>query len=114
MPGRIVALTPLLLFSVQEHVEYALGHGRVSVLVLQPAFLLGLLLQVPFAVAAWVAAAVLLRLAAAIARRFGRTCVRAGFDGRRPAVAPGRAGPGSFSGLVVADSWAAVVSDAGA
>jgi hypothetical protein len=104
-PGRLVAMTPLLLFLVQEHVEYAVGHGRVFLLVLRPAFLLGLLLQVPFAVAAWFAAALLLRLTAAIARRLDRGWTLGGSMGcgsrprrLRPAGRPGVVGHGSPAG----------------
>jgi hypothetical protein len=67
---RLFAALPLLAFTIQEHVEYALGHGHPSwTLVLQRSFAFGLALQLPFAFAAYVAARLLLVLAAAIARR---------------------------------------------
>jgi hypothetical protein len=71
----LFAALPLLVFTIQEHVEYTLGHGHPSwTLVLQRSFAIGLALQLPFAFAAYVAARLLLVLAAAIARR--RTATR--------------------------------------
>jgi hypothetical protein len=67
---RVVAGLPLLAFTIQEHLEYALGHGRLSLtLVAHPAFAIGLALQLPFALAAYLAARLLLVLATAIAGR---------------------------------------------
>lgn len=64
------ALVPLMLFVVQEHVEYWVGHGGLTGSpATQSVFLLGLALQAPFAVAAYVAARLLMRLARAIAER---------------------------------------------
>jgi hypothetical protein len=64
------ALVPLLLFVVQENVEYGIAHGQLAGTVsTQPAFLLGLALQLPFALAAYLAARLLVGLAATIAER---------------------------------------------
>jgi hypothetical protein len=53
-PGlRVVALLPAAGFVVQEHVERLIGTGSIPAdLVAEPTFLLGLALQLPFAVAA--------------------------------------------------------------
>jgi hypothetical protein len=52
-PGRLFALLPPAGFVVQENVERLLGSGSIPLdLVLEPAFLLGLALQLPFALAA--------------------------------------------------------------
>lgn len=59
------ALTPLG-FLVQEHLERALGgHGALTT-ILEPAFLFGLLLQLPLALAAWLLARALLACADAL------------------------------------------------
>jgi len=91
---RVLAVLPLVVFTIQEHVEYLLGHGHVSwTLVARPAFALGLGLQLPFALAAYVAARLLIGLASAIARRCGSRAVA----GRRgvpiPLVPVGVASP---------------------
>jgi len=66
----VVAALPLVAFTVQEHVEYALGHGHVAwALGLRPAFALGLALQLPFALLAYILAGLLLVLADAVATR---------------------------------------------
>ncbi len=65
-----IAALPLVAFAIQEHVEYAIGHGGMSwTLAAHPAFALGLALQLPFAVAAYVAARLLLVLAKVVAVR---------------------------------------------
>jgi hypothetical protein len=70
----IVAVLPLLAFAIQEHVEYALGHGEVPwTLAAQPTFAVGLLLQLPFAAAAYIGARLLLRLAESVTVRFAPT-----------------------------------------
>lgn len=64
------AVLPPLLFLVQEHIEYWVGHGQLAgTVVAQPAFLYGLALQAPFAVAAYLIARLLVGLAAIIAER---------------------------------------------
>jgi hypothetical protein len=60
----------LATFAVQEHVERLLHTGDVPWLLTSPAFLVGLLLQVPVAVVVWALARLLLRaLVVASARR---------------------------------------------
>ena len=62
------ALLPPLVFALQEHLERLLHTGRFpSELVVEPVFLLGLGLQLPFAVAAWLLARELLAGADALA-----------------------------------------------
>jgi hypothetical protein len=52
-PLRLFAILPTLGFVVQEHVERLIGSGSFpSGLLLEPTFLLGLALQLPFALAA--------------------------------------------------------------
>ena len=52
-PSRLFALTPVLAFVVLEHVERLAEHGSFPYdLALEPTFLVGLVLQLPFAVAA--------------------------------------------------------------
>ncbi len=66
-PARVpwqIALVPLLGFAVQEHLERLLAAGNASVLpIAEPTFLVGLVLQLPFALAALVLARLLLRTA---------------------------------------------------
>jgi hypothetical protein len=84
------ALLAPALYVVQEHVETVLQAGASPLgTVLQPTFLPGLLLQIPFALAAYVVARALVRLAdgvrALVARR--RRAPR-----RAAGVVPGRSG----------------------
>lgn len=66
----IFCLVPPVLFIVQEHVEYWVGHGGLAGSpAKQSAFLLGLALQAPFTLLAYIAARLLMRLAKAIADR---------------------------------------------
>jgi hypothetical protein len=52
-PARLFALLPATGFVVQEHVERLIGTGSIPIdLVAEPAFLVGLALQLPFALAA--------------------------------------------------------------
>lgn len=52
-PVRLFALLPPVAFAVQEHVERLIGSGSIPYdLVVEPTFLVGLALQLPFAVAA--------------------------------------------------------------
>jgi hypothetical protein len=52
-PVRLFALLPPVAFAVQEHAERLLGSGSLPPdLVLEPTFLVGLALQLPFALAA--------------------------------------------------------------
>ena len=69
-PGWAFALLPPLVFTLQEHVEYVAAHGHMPwTLVANPVFLAGLLLQLPFAVAAYAAARLLLDAVVAIVDR---------------------------------------------
>jgi len=68
LPPRVFAVLPLLGFAVQEHLERALhGGGLPWETGLEPVFLLGLLLQLPFALAAVVLAHALTGLADCVA-----------------------------------------------
>jgi hypothetical protein len=70
LPLWPVAALPGLVFAVQEYVEYWAGNGHVAwALAGERPFIAGLLLQVPFALAALLAARFLFRLAGALARR---------------------------------------------
>ncbi len=52
-PLRLFALLPPVAFAVQEHLERLVGSGSIPYdLVVEPTFLLGLALQLPFALAA--------------------------------------------------------------
>ncbi len=77
-PGRAVPLwsfacLPLVLFAVQEHVEWALGHHDAPIaLVLHPMFAVGIAVQLPFALLAYGVARLLVGAAAAIGERRAR------------------------------------------
>lgn len=76
LPLWAPALVPTLGFTVQEHVERAVQLGGVPWgTVLEPVFLLGLLLQAPFAVAVALLARALTAVADAMAVR-RRSCAR--------------------------------------
>jgi hypothetical protein len=63
-PLWLFALVPPVGFVVQEHVERFLGEGAFPWLAsLEPTFVVGIALQFPFALAAWLAARALLALA---------------------------------------------------
>jgi hypothetical protein len=70
-PLWLFALAPPLGFALQEHAERALHHDTILLAALEPAFLAGLLLQIPFALAALVAARTLFAAAVAVARHLG-------------------------------------------
>jgi len=70
-PLWLFALAPPLGFALQEHAERALHHDTLLLAVLEPTFLVGLLFQLPFALAALLAARALLAAAAAVARHMG-------------------------------------------
>ena len=113
VPLWLFATLPLLGFAVQEHVERALSPAGVPwTLALEPSFLAGLALQLPFALAAYVAARLLFRLADAIVELRARRLVlpRAASARLRPpcAAAPrgrrletGRRGRAPPGGLVL-------------
>jgi hypothetical protein len=59
---RFAALPPLA-FALQEHLEQLLHTGSITGVALEPTFMLGLALQLPFALAAYLLARLLLGLA---------------------------------------------------
>jgi hypothetical protein len=68
-PPLFFALLPLAAFAVQEHVERVLAHCRLDLgVALSPAFLAGLLLQLPFGAAALLLAEALTELAHGLGR----------------------------------------------
>jgi hypothetical protein len=68
-PPLVVALVPPLAFVLQEHLERALHGGAFPLgAVLEPTFLVGLALQLPFALLALGLAWLLVRTAAAVGR----------------------------------------------
>jgi hypothetical protein len=73
-PGpSALALLPPIGFVIQEHVERLAVSGTFPAhLVAEPRFLLGLLLQIPFALAALVCAHLLFTFARGLARKLGR------------------------------------------
>jgi hypothetical protein len=72
-PGTL-ALLPPVGFVVQEHIErLAASGGFPTYLVTEPRFLLGILLQIPFALGALVCARLLVTFARGLARRLGGT-----------------------------------------
>ncbi len=67
------ALLPPVGFVVQEHLEHLLEHGQLShTVALDPAFVLGLLLQLPFAAAAYLVARALVTVAVTLIQALGR------------------------------------------
>jgi hypothetical protein len=77
---RFFALLPPLGFTLQEHVERALASGSLRLDVVgEPAFVLGLALQLPFGLAAFLAARALLAVARAAGRRVAARRPRAAF-----------------------------------
>jgi hypothetical protein len=72
-PLWVFALLPPVGFVIQEQLEHLLQHGGLSAtLTLEPVFLLGLLLQVPFAAAAYLVARGLVSVAITLIRALGR------------------------------------------
>jgi hypothetical protein len=82
----LVATLPLVAFAIQEHVEYAIGHGLPWAVAVHPMFAVGLALQLPFAFAAYFAARCLLALADAVVTRRAAPCVTR--PELRPLLAP--------------------------
>lgn len=70
-PLWLFALAPPFGFALQEHVERALHHDTLLLAALEPTFIAGLLLQLPFALAALLAARALFAVADAVARHLG-------------------------------------------
>jgi hypothetical protein len=83
-PLSVFALLPPLAFTLQEHLEEAFLAGALPLdTALEPAFLVGLVLQLPFALAALVVARALLRAADAVG---GLICRRQAARLRPPTV----------------------------
>jgi hypothetical protein len=77
-PAWLFALAPPLAFAVQEHVERALQGEPTARTALEPTFALGLALQLPFALLAYLAARVLFTALAMVVRRFAVRGTRRG------------------------------------
>lgn len=89
-PLWLFALFPPVGFAVQEHLERLFTTGAFPIAAaLEPTFLVGLVLQIPFALAAYLAARALIALAVAVARRLladPRRCPQRCAPAPRPAV----------------------------
>jgi hypothetical protein len=70
-PAGLCAALPPATFVVQEHLERVLLDGAPAAAFVEPAFVVGLLLQLPFALAALVAARVLIACADVVADLLG-------------------------------------------
>jgi hypothetical protein len=94
-PSRLVAFVPPLAFLLQEHLERLLHDGAFPLEALtQPSFLVGLALQLPFALLAYAAAALLARGASALGRLLaGRPPVRVGSTPRAVSSRPSPPAP---------------------
>lgn len=87
LPAWAFALVPPLGFAVQEHLERLFATGAFPWHAVQePTFLPGLLLQLPFGLAAYLAARMLLRAAVRVGVAFAARRARA----RRPALSAAR------------------------
>ena len=74
--AQFAALPPLA-FALQEHLERLIHDGTIVGVALEPTFMLGLLLQLPFAVVAYLLARFVLGVAGRVARVLtGRTASR--------------------------------------
>jgi hypothetical protein len=73
-PAWVFPLVGIATFVAQEHVERIVHGGSVPILVTTPVFLVGLVLQVPVALVAWVLAR---RLLAVVAEQGPRLSLRA-------------------------------------
>lgn len=73
-PGPLFALLPPVGFAIQEHLEHVFAFGTApSAVVLEPTFITGLGLQLPFAVGALLLAGVLCALGHSFGRLLART-----------------------------------------
>jgi hypothetical protein len=79
-PAWLFALAPPVAFAVQEHLERAVQGLPTAHTAFEPTFALGLLLQAPFAVLAYLVARIVFRAAALVARLLSR----------KPRLRPGR------------------------
>jgi hypothetical protein len=75
-PAWLFALAPPVAFAVQEHLERALQGESAGGTSLEPTFALGLALQVPFGLLAYVAARILFRAVAIVVTRVAPRRVR--------------------------------------
>jgi hypothetical protein len=94
--AHVFPLVAITTFAVQEHLERLVHGGSFPILVTSPTFLLGIALQIPFALLAWVLARLLLSAAEELVVR--RIAVRPRFD--LPLVVAPVAAPASFDGPV--------------
>jgi hypothetical protein len=69
-PAWMFALAPPFAYVAQEHLERALQGEPTASTVLEPTFAVGLVLQLPFALLAYLAARILFRALAIVVRRF--------------------------------------------
>ena len=69
---RFAALPPLA-FALQEHLEALIHSGSISGVVIAPTFMIGLLLQLPFALLAYLVARLLLGAAERVGRAFSES-----------------------------------------
>jgi hypothetical protein len=98
-PSWFFALLPPLGFAVQEHVERLLHDGTLPFsAALEPTFLVGLLLQLPFALFALLIARALLRVAHAVGRVLAP---RRGMDRLRPSAPPAPPASPALPGISV-------------
>jgi hypothetical protein len=73
-PSALVfAALPPLAFALQEHLESLVHSGSISGVAESPTFIVGLALQLPFALAAFAAAWLLLRVARLVGARLGES-----------------------------------------
>jgi hypothetical protein len=78
-PAWVFALAPPVAFAAQEHLERAVQGQPTAGTALEPTFALGLVLQLPFALLAYVVARILFRAVAIVVRMFAA---------RRPRLRP--------------------------
>lgn len=71
-PFMRFAMLPPLAFALQEHLEALVHSGSISGVVIAPTFMIGLLLQLPVALLAYLAARLLLGAAERVGRAFSR------------------------------------------
>ena len=104
-PARVFAIVPIIGFLIQEHLEHLVVARELDVMFfISTPFLLGLALQVPFALAAFLVARLILGLVARVVRGIGELGVVPGLASLRllvpltpelaprPALAAHRAG----------------------
>jgi hypothetical protein len=71
-PARVFAIVPIIGFLIQEHLEHLVAARELDVMFfVSTPFLLGLALQVPFALAAFLVARLILGLVARVVRAVG-------------------------------------------